>query len=228
MAGMPPWIGAGFLVPPDADLSSPPVCCPDWRNWAQERGGVDEALTQVRVTLTARTDLRVVVDGLRVHVRSRQGVPAWRAITCPVGGADISPRRAEIRLSDFDPPTVTWLDDGGDPVPAPTFSLGAGEVEMLHLWAYVGDEWVEWTAELLALVDGDRRHVEITDGARPFITAGSAGTASQHAWYSWERRWDPRFPRADPQPTEPRRGGARASRPRRHRGVTTAKPPFPK
>ena len=134
----------------------------------------------------------------------------------------------EIRLSDFDPPTVTWLDDGGDPVPAPTFSLGAGEVEMLHLWAYVGDEWVEWTAELLVLVDGDRRHVEITDGARPFITAGSAGTASQHAWYSWERRWDPRFPRADPQPTEPRRGGARASRPRRHRGVTTAKPPFPK
>jgi hypothetical protein len=117
--------------------------------------------------------------------------PAWRAITCPVGGADISPRRAETRLSDFDPPTVTWLDDGGDPMSAPTFSLGAGEVEMLHLWAYVGDEWVEWSAELLVLVDGNRRQVEITDGGRPFITAGSAGTASQHAWYSWERRWDP-------------------------------------
>jgi hypothetical protein len=65
-AGIPPWIGAGFLMPPGADLTSPPPRhCPEWRRWAHERGGVDEAVTQLRVTLTARENLLVVVDGLR-------------------------------------------------------------------------------------------------------------------------------------------------------------------
>jgi hypothetical protein len=192
-AGMPPWIGAGFLVPPDADVASPPAHCPDWRSWIHERGGVDESLTQLRVTLTARKDLTAVVDGLRVRVRERRPVPAWRSITCPAGGADISPRRAEVRLSDFDPPIVSWVDEGA-PIHVPTFSLTAGETEMLHVWAYAGDEWVEWTAELLAIVDGQRKVIEISEGGHPFVTTGAAGASSQHMWLSWERRWEPPIP----------------------------------
>jgi hypothetical protein len=192
-AGMPPWIGAGFLVPPDADVSSPPVHCPEWRTWVQARGGVDEASTQLRVTLTARTDLLVVVDGLRVRVWKRQPVPPWRAISCAVGGADISPRRAEIQLSGFDPPTFSWYDPD-DPIQAPTFSLSASEAEMLHVWAHVADEWVEWTAELLVLVEGHRRTVEISDKGRPFVTSGAAGAASRHIWASGGDRWEPPLP----------------------------------
>jgi hypothetical protein len=193
-AGMPPWIGARFLVPHDADVSSPPIQCPEWRMWAHGRGGVDATLTQLRVTLTARQDLLVVVDGLRVHVRRRNPVPPWRAITCGVGGADIEPRRAEIRLSDFDRPTFTWLDQGGENDQAPTFSLSESEAEMIHIWAYAGDEWVEWAAELLVIVDGHRRTVEISDGGRPFVTTGSAGAASEHLWISGGDRWDPPIP----------------------------------
>lgn len=190
-AGAPPWIGAGFLVPLDADLSSPPPHCPDWRNWVRAQGGVDEAVTQLRLTLTARREVLVVVDGLRVQVHKRSLAPTWRVITCAVGGADITPRRAEIQLSGFDPPTFSWMDEGGDPIVSPTFSVSASEAEMLHVWAWVDDEWVEWTAELLVLVDGQRKVIEISDEDRPFITSGSAGAISHHMWASGGGRWEP-------------------------------------
>jgi hypothetical protein len=180
-----------FLEPAGNPLSSPPSHCPEWRTWAHARGGVDERLTQLRVTLTARHDLVVVVDGLRVRVRNKQDVPRWRAITCAVGGADISPRRADIRLSDFAQPTVSWLDDAGSPIGMPTFSLSESEAEMIHVWAHVGEEWVEWAAELLVLVNGHRQTIEISDAGRPFITTGSASAVSSHMWISGSDEWHP-------------------------------------
>jgi hypothetical protein len=191
-AEAPPWVGASFLVPPDADLSSPPAYCPQWRAWATSVGGVDEGLTQVRVTLVARRDLVVVVDALRVRVHRRQPAPAWRQIMCAVGGADITPRRVEVRLSDFDPPSPTWISADGEIVRAPTFTLSGDEAEMLHIWAYVAeDEQVEWTAELLTLVDGQRVIVEVSDGGRPFVTAGSAAACSTHVRASGGADWTP-------------------------------------
>jgi hypothetical protein len=76
----------------------------------------------------------------------------------------------------------------------PTFSLAADEAEMLHLWAYVGDEWVEWDAELLVLVDGERRVVSVTDGGKPFVTSGATGAASRHMWVSATEGWQPPIP----------------------------------
>jgi hypothetical protein len=191
-AGMPPWIGAGFLVPTDADTSSPPAHCLAWRTWALAKGGVDEGMTQVRVTLTARESLLVVVDGVRVKVHHRMPSPPWRSIVCGVGGADITPRRGEIDLSLFDPPGVQWLDESGDTIGMPTFSLTATEADVLHLWAQVAeDEWVEWSAELLVLVYGERQLVPITDAGKPFITAGGGNASSQHMAISGVGEWSP-------------------------------------
>jgi len=94
----------------------------------------------------------------------------------------------------FDPPTFSWIDEGGDVIGAPTFSLSGSEVEMLHIWAYVEDEWVEWTAELLVLVDGHRQVIEISEGGQPFVTSVSAGAASQHRWISGGDHWDSSLP----------------------------------
>lgn len=193
-AGMPPWISAGFLMPPEAEMTAPPGHCPEWRSWAHAQGGVDQRVTQVRVTVTARQNLVVVVDALQVKVHSRTPVPPWRSIICGVGGADITPRRAEIRLSDTQIPLVQWLDDDGSVIHLPTFSVSSSEAEVLHLWAYVGDEWVEWSAQLLMLVDGRRHRVEISDGGMPFVTSGSAGSISQHMWSSEGDRWSPPLP----------------------------------
>lgn len=154
-------------------------------------GGVDERSTQVRLTLTARQDLLVVVDAVRVKVHARRPVPPWRAITCAVGGADITPRRGDINLSFFDPPPVDWVDADGEPTNMPTFSLTAGEAEILHLWANVEEEWVEWSGELLVMVDGQRQVVEIADNGRPFVTTGSAGASSHHMRVSGGDEWSP-------------------------------------
>lgn len=179
---MPPWVGAGFLVPPGADLDAPPAHCPDWRSWVRQRGGIDEAQTQLRVTLVARKDLVVVVDGVRVRVHKRTAAPPWLAIQCMVGGASVTPRRGEIDFTLFDPPLVDWLDESGDRIPAPTYSLSDSDVEVVHLWANVGEsELVEWTAELLLLVDGQRLVVTIADGGRPFVTAGAGNAISSHS-----------------------------------------------
>lgn len=195
-AGAPPWVGGTYLLPADADLTAPPAHCPDWWAWAHARGGVDSTQTQLRLTLTARKSLLVVVDGLRVKIHDRRPVPSWRHVICGVGGADISPRRAEIELSGFDPPTVFWQDPEADgPVSAPTFSLAADEAEMLQIWANVGDdEWVEWTAEVLVLVDGNRRVVDISDDGKPFVTSGSAGAVSEHQRISGGGEWGPPIP----------------------------------
>jgi hypothetical protein len=108
-----------------------------------------------------------------------------------VGGADVSPRRAEVQLSGFNPPTFSWVDESGEAIAAPTFSLSDSEAEMLHIWAYVEDEWVEWTAELLVVVDGHRQTIAVNDGGRPFVTTGSRGALSQHMWASGGDRWEP-------------------------------------
>lgn len=191
-AGLPPWIGAGFLVPSDADVASPPEHCPDWRTWALARGGVDEEMTQIRITLTARDNLLVVVDAVRVKVHHRKASPAWRSIVCAAGGASVTPRRGEIDLSLFDPPVVEWLDEDGDAVGMPTFSLTKSEAEVLHLWVKVAaHEWVEWSAELLVIVDGERQVVPITDKGKPFVTAGAGNAASQHMSTSGASEWSP-------------------------------------
>jgi hypothetical protein len=152
---------------------------------------VDEGHTEVRVTLIARRNLTVVVDGVRVHVKERRSPPQWPAITCAVGGASISPRRAEIRLDGFAQPTVAWVGEGDQHgQPPPTFSISESEAEMIHLWAYAESAWVEWTAELLVLVDGQRRIIEISDSGNPFITVGSP-KAAHHVWLSGSDKWEP-------------------------------------
>jgi hypothetical protein len=192
-AGSPPWVGAAYLLPLDADLVDPPPSnCPDWFQWARARGGIDQDLTQLRLTLTARKDLVVVVDGLRVRVHARRPAPAWRSVVCGTGGADLTPRRAEVRLSDFDPPVVYWLDDEGESVDSMQFSLAADDVEMLHIWAYSSeDECVEWTAELLAIVDGQRKVIPFGSATKPFVTSGSSGASSSHMRVSGGGEWSP-------------------------------------
>ncbi len=184
-AGYPPWIGAGYLVPPSAHIGAAPSDhCPDWRNWIQSMGGVDALLTYVKLTLTARSDVTVVVDALRPRIAERRAVPAWRHLQCAVGGASITPRRAEVRFGDFAQPVFSWVDQSGDHVSAPSFSLSGSDVEELHLWAWSDREWISWTADLLLLVDGKRRVIAISDNGRPFVTTGVEGAVSTHSWSS--------------------------------------------
>jgi hypothetical protein len=72
------------------------------------------------------------------------------------------------------------------------FSLAADDVETLHIWAYSSeDECVEWTAELVAIVDGQRRVIPIGSATKPFVTSGSSGASSSHMRVSGGGEWSP-------------------------------------
>jgi putative Ca2+/H+ antiporter (TMEM165/GDT1 family) len=179
-AGYPPWIGAGYLVPPDVPIGSPPPGeCPRWWGWAQELGAVD-VQTHILVTLGAYHDRVVVIDGVDVKVHSQRPNEGYRFLLCPVGGADITPRRIEITLAAFPGAITVFLDEHGERIATPTLAISSSEAERFHVWATAAAGVVEWSAELRLLVDGERRTAAISNHGRPFCTGAASG--EQHIW----------------------------------------------
>jgi hypothetical protein len=190
--GHPPWIGASFLLPPDRDMMelSPPSNCLEWRRWARALGGVDEGQTDILVTLSAKEDLTVVVSGLRAVVSSRRAAPAWHHVSCAVGGAAIVPRRVELHFDEFPETANCWYGPGDcEPIDPPVFSISGSEAEVLHIRGVSGRDWVEWTADLLLVVNGRRVTVPIREGRRPFVTSGASGVVESHIWQG--NQWVP-------------------------------------
>jgi hypothetical protein len=139
------------------------------------RGAYDGWYTELEITLVGASSATVVLDDLRVKTVSRRE-PTGIALNCLVGGADITPRSLVVDL-DFEPGVVTYEDDGGEPAGAFSFSLVKGEVERFHVRASTSAR-VEWTAELLLLVDGRRQTIALTDNGQPFRTIWPEGPAS--------------------------------------------------
>jgi hypothetical protein len=106
------------------------------------------------------------------HVRSdeRRGLIAL----CPVGGADLLPRRIEVDLDMFDGDiAMTRHLDYDEEVPLPSISLAPGEVERLHIWARAASGFHQWRLELPVLVDGRRQLVPVDDKGDAFMTVGT-------------------------------------------------------
>jgi hypothetical protein len=192
-AGAPPWVGASYLVPDARGLGSPPSnFCPDWYTWLRERGAVAGGMTEAEITLTAGTDLTIAIDGIRAKVVRRGTPPSWVHLLCAVGGADITPRHIRIELDTFDPPTTSFIDEEGQPAKWPRLSLTKGELEKLHVMAEARAEDVEWTAELLTIVNGKRRNFTIDDKGKPFRTCATEGLPT-YGWYGVSG-WEPPLP----------------------------------
>ena len=185
-AGAPPWIGAMYVIPP-GELPTPPgTFCPEWWSWARSIGGVDANETHLRVSLVGATDLTVVVDGLRARVHDASE-PTGQVAVCAAGGADITSRHFQIRLDHYDPPSTAFVDQDGRYIPMPAFKLAKGEVEMLHVVAYAEYARVEWTGELLAVVNGKRQIIPLRPSTGGhFITSATEGLeARSHIGDGW-------------------------------------------
>jgi hypothetical protein len=71
-AGLPPWIGYGFVFADDVQPGRPPPGpCQEWWAWAKESGGVDAGVTKLRLTLIGDELTTVVIDALRVVITSK-------------------------------------------------------------------------------------------------------------------------------------------------------------
>lgn len=188
-AGMPNWVGSAWVLPDSISpesLGVPPTgVCRDWREWMWPMGAYDGWYTELRITLQGNVDSTVLVDGLRVNVLDR-GAPSGHCFMCAVGGADIQPRSVNVDL-DWSG-VVTYSDSGGDPVGRFTFTLSKGEVETFHVRAEAKAVQCSWTADLLLIVNGERRTVHLDADGEPFRTSATEGLPAW-TWYDGAAAW---------------------------------------
>jgi hypothetical protein len=173
-AGSPPWVGTSVWLP-DHVTEHPPSKCMAWSQWARRRSGHDADLTFLEITLQARKDTSLVIGTPIVRQRTDQ-VLGGRVLQCPVGGADLEPRRIELDLDTFgdDHALVDFIVDG-ESSSFPTVALAPGDIERFHIWARARTGRHQRRLELPVLVDGRRRVVNVDDGGDPFVTVGSEG-----------------------------------------------------
>lgn len=188
-AGQPNWDGFAFVsdrIPSHIGQPPGPVCR-EWRRWISGAGIFDADRTELRVSLLGKTDSTVLVDGVRVISLAR-GSPHGTKYMCPVGGAEGSPRRLELDL-DWNPGVVRFVAAGDEPTGPFLLTLARNEVEVLLIEARASRAAVEWTAELLFLVDGKRMTVELNDAGGPFRTSGTDGLPTlMWTGTDWEQR----------------------------------------
>lgn len=174
------WSGAMDWVPFSTyfrelpDLSSVPMNRTDWLKWSKRKGGKDAVVTHISVTLQAKTDVAVVIEGVSARSTSRE-IEEGYVLTRSVGGADLSPRHFEINLDWGNEPFVTYLEGGHLPGETPSFVLAAGDVERFQIWATTEAGWHDWSVELHLLAEGRRLVIPINDNGRPFTTVGIGG-----------------------------------------------------
>ncbi len=174
-AGDPDWVAFSTYFRDPLQLDEPPADRTEWLDWARRRGGVDASQTQLQVILQAKTDVAVVVEGLRVRQEIRP-VQGGCVLVRPVGGADLVPRHFHVDLDWGSSPLVTYRGAGsGEPEDIPRMKIPAGDIERFHIWAEADSGWHDWTLDLLLLVEGRRLVVPINDEGAPFRTVGSAG-----------------------------------------------------
>jgi len=170
-AGAPDWIPFAVYFRNILATPAPPCGRIEWLNWARMNGGVDAVVTQLSITLQAKVDVAVVVEGLQVRNRSRPVLDGV-VVTRPTGGADLTPRHFRVDLDWGPEPLVTYEEVGGDPSEVPCMKIAAGDVERFQIWAEARQGWHEWTVELLLLVEGRRVVYRIDDYGSPFTTVG--------------------------------------------------------
>jgi hypothetical protein len=113
-AGLPPWIGYGFVFPRQMRLGPPPRGpCQEWSAWAKDQGGVDASTTKLRLTVVGDDRATVLVDALQVTIMNQGDVLDGQYVLCPApGGADIMTRHIAVDLDGFAQPTTRYVTDG--------------------------------------------------------------------------------------------------------------------
>ena len=201
-SGLPPWMPFSNYFEGELPGEVPPEVGRDWSAWAERNGGVDLGVSMLRLTIVAKAGATVVLDTPMVSHKVRP-VPAGIGVLKPAQGGRNRPTPLRDLARRWRASVVAFRDEG-EPRPAPSWLLNAGDVEQLHIWAHAHDDQLhEWTMELPLLVDGRRVRVPVDHGGRPGITVGNAHPHKQlwrpgGEWLNWNPREDPTPSRARP------------------------------
>lgn len=191
-SGEPDWMSFSLYCRDVMSLPTPPKDRIEWLAWGRRNGCFDALVSQLRVTIQARTEAAVVVDSVGV-TQDRRPVNDGFILTRPAAGRpDIDPRRFVVDLDWGDrSPVTTFYGPGGAPSELPSVKLAAGDIEQFEIWADARSGWHEWYLELRMLVEGRRVIRKITDqGGAPFVTVGAEGlthlaSSDDGVWRPW-------------------------------------------
>jgi hypothetical protein len=159
-------VPAGRIPSPRGLSKADVATLADDRSWGLEHGGVAGSPQIVRVELRGKSDDPLIVDPIRVDVvNASDPVSGWFVASPACGGLLV--RTIEINL-DATPPSVTYLDEHGQPTDPLTLRVDRQDPEVLELQAYTARAQVEWTAELPYSTPDGAGSVELDNGGDPF------------------------------------------------------------
>jgi hypothetical protein len=178
------WTAYDFVIDrPVSKLPGPPgEFCRTWWSWGRGLGGVDAERTRLRVYVTGRSSVPVVLDRVEVHVRRNPPMEGLHP-TCFAGGAVANPRHVAV---DLDRGTARL--DGGDAGEPFLFKLSSGDVEVFEINATTERCDCRWWLELGFVQGEDRRSAQLGDEEAPFRTT-SVSRARAVRWTG--ARWTP-------------------------------------
>jgi hypothetical protein len=151
--------------------------CQGFRGWVRRQGGVDARTTKFQLTVQGRVPEAVLISSLRVKILGRERPVTGVPVVCPPA-AEAQFRAVSIDL-DAIPPRVRYHSGEGKDF---GFTVAEGETETFNVVASARKAHYRWEAELVVVVDGERRTLEIDDHGQPFETTA----ATSRAWWSWD------------------------------------------
>ena len=192
-AGYPPWLSFSYFIPGGLPREPAPESGLDWCRWANRAGGFDLRLSMLKVTIVARTASTVVLETPLIE-QDTEPLPEGVGVLWPApGGADVSPRRYDVRLDwGATTPMIVFRNEHSPSPVAPSWKLGPGDVEQLQIWAWAEDALLHrWTMKLPLLIDGRRTMVSVSKNGEPFVTVGDRHlpylSKRGNEWVSWQR-----------------------------------------
>ncbi len=186
-AGEPDWIAFAAWVPTSSSL---PTHAPKMSRGivavATQLGGGAAVWQHIRIRITA--EMSCILEDLEIVSRKLDPLKDAVILRCPVGGADLEPRRILVEFSDSGTTIAKWREGGMDQdLPRLRFKLVPGEIEELLLDATGAGTDYAWALQLTAVADGRKQMVRVPREG-DFIFRSGSGLPSQvgHAGTEWE------------------------------------------
>jgi len=140
-------------------------------------GGGNARVSNLRLTIQARTDAAIVVM-IRIKVVSRGPLLTGTYLACYRGGGDFAVQRdARVDLDEPDPRVRYFVADQ-ETSTSLSLTLTRQTVEMIDLYVTATRASYEWTAEADILADGKQYTLSIDYQGKPFRTSGLAPGAA--------------------------------------------------
>ena len=190
-SGLPDWVSFEVFVPgisiEDVE-DDPPATGRHAYRWAAAKGGWPAQEHHLQVTIVAREDATILVEGLEAVIVNREDLPPGIDAVRAVGGAEGNVRHVLLSMVEV-PPLVSWIDDDGNLTKRFKFDVTKGDPERFEIVADVRGlegSLVEWRAVLHLIAEGRKFAVTVDDSGRPFRTA-SVPPGDRYVWV--EDRW---------------------------------------